>query len=84
MTEIMSDPWHFAAWIVGAVAWIVILIALLALVAFVTWQAMVATAWVARGLWDVYVRGMKRNRNCTISQAWRYAFWHEGLMRCSL
>jgi hypothetical protein len=81
MTEIMSSPWHFAAWIVGAVAWTVILIALLALVAFVTWQAIVATAWVARGFWNVYVRGMTRNRNCTIAQAWRWGFWYEGLMR---
>ena len=84
MTEIMSDPWHFAIWLTGAVVWAVVLLALAAVVAFVTWQAIVATAHVARQLWRIHRGLSERNKDCTIAEAWRYAFRYGGLMRCLL
>jgi hypothetical protein len=81
MAPIMSDPWHFAIWLTGAAVWTVVLIALAALVAAVTWQAIFATAEVARGFWRIYSLGLKRNKDCTIAEAWLYAFWHGGLMK---
>ena len=81
MEPIMGDPWHFAIWLTGAVVWAVVLLTLAAVVAFVTWQAIVATVSVARSLWRIYVGGANRNKDCTIAQHWRYAFCYEGLMR---
>ena len=81
MSVTMLDPWNFAIWLTGAVAWAVLLIALAALVALVTWQAIFATPEVARSFWRMYVSGLKRNKDCTIAEAWLYAVWHGGLMR---
>lgn len=79
MTEIMSDPWHFAVWLTGAAVWAILAIVLVAFSAFLICQAIYATAYVAKQLLRIALGRVKRNRDCTIKEAWLYAFRYGGL-----
>ena len=84
MTPMMLDPWHFTVWMTGAAVWIVIAMALLALFALATWQAVVATRSTARQLSRIWLGYADRDYECTIAEAWCFAFWHDGLFKCGL
>ncbi len=77
----MSDPLHFAIWLTGAAVWAILAIVLVALPAFGLCQALYATAYVAKQLLRIASGRAKRNRDCTIAEAWRYAFRYGGLSR---
>jgi hypothetical protein len=81
MTPNVLDPWHFVIWMTGAAIWTVVSLAVLSLLAAATWQAIAATASVARQLWRIRRGGAPRNADCTVAEAWWFSFWHEGIMR---